>query len=305
MCSEDRVGAVGKPGNRWDNVSRRRFAALGAAAGLGAMAGCTTSGTGMGMDTNTGDTAGALVEHNVRFPAPGGTMDAFFVHPASGRHPAVIIWPDIAGLRDSFRMMGRRLAAQGYSVLVVNPYYRDLPAPQFADFEAFRVADGFQKVRPWRAKMDAAGVTETARAVVGWLETQAPVDPARGIGNQGYCMGGPYTIWSAAAVPARVKAAASFHGGGLVGDAATAPIALLDDLADDARVLIAIARDDDAKAPEEKTRLRQTADAAGLAAEIEVYAGDHGWTVPDSPAYDEAAAERAWTRLLALYQAAL
>ncbi len=298
MCSEEQLGAMDPTrGSTAGAISRRQFGAFGAVAGLGALAGCAT--------VEGAPAAGGLVEHPVSFPAPGGTMDAFFVHPAAARHPAVIIWPDIAGLRDVFRMMARRLAGAGHAVLVVNPYYRDLPAPQFADFEDFRNQGGFQKVGPWRARMDANGVTETARGVVAWLDQQEAVDTARGIGNQGYCMGGPYTIWTAAALPARVKAAASFHGGGLVGDASTAPIVLFDDLAPDARVLIAIARDDDAQAPEAKDRLRAAADAAGLTAEIEVYAGDHGWTVADAPAYAPQAAERAWARLLALYDAAL
>ena len=302
MCSEEqlaglaaraglRAGASSRPG-----LSRRGFGTISAAAGFGALAGCTTT---------QASAPGSLVENAVTFPAPAGTMDAFFVHPGQGAHPAVIVWPDIAGLRDVFRMMGRRLAEQGYSVLVVNPYYRDLPAPQFADFEAFRNEGGFEKVGPWRAKMGAQGVTETARAVVEWLDRQEAVDTTRGIGNQGYCMGGPYTIWTAAAVPTRVKAAASFHGGGLVSEEPMAPVRLFDELADDARVLIAIARDDDAKAPQAKEQLRKAADQAGLAAEIEVYEGDHGWTVADSPAYAEEPAERAWARLLALYQAAL
>jgi carboxymethylenebutenolidase len=146
---------------------------------------------------------------------------------------------------------------------------------------------------------------ESARAIVAWLDAQDAVDTSRGIGNQGYCMTGSWTIYSAAAVPARVKAAASFHGGGLAGDAPNAPIALLDDLADDAKVLIAIAQNDDAQDPEAKTRLRAAADAAGLDAEIEVYAGDHGWTVFDSPVYAEAEADRAWANLLELYSSAL
>jgi len=293
MCSEEQLTAMGPAAG---GFNRRQFGALGAAAGFGALSGCATL---------EGGAAAGLVEREVAFPAPGGTMDGFFVHPGEGEHPAAIVWPDIAGLRDVFRMMGRRLAEQGYSVLVVNPYYRDLPAPQFADFEAFRNEGGFEKVAPWRAKMGAEGVMETARAVVGWLDTQDAVDTDRGIGNQGYCMSGPYTIWTAAAVPGRVKAAASFHGGGLVAEGPTAPVRLFDRLADDARALIAIARDDDAKAPDAKAQLRQAADAAGVAAEIEVYNGDHGWTVADSPAYAEDAAERAWGRLLALYQAAL
>ena len=292
MCELDQLDAMGGASA---GVSRRQFTTMGAFAAFATACAPVDSVTAQG----------ALAEETVTFAAPGGTMDAFFVHPAEGKHPAVIVWPDIAGLRDAFKAMGRRLAAEGYSVLVVNPFYRDLPAPQFTDFEDFRGQNGFEKVGPWRAKLTADGVMETARAVVAWLDRQPAVDTAKGIGNQGYCMGGPFTIWSAAAVPSRVKAGASFHGGGLVGEDPKTPVHLFDDVADDARFLIAIAQNDDSRAPGDKDALRQAAEAAGIEAEIEVYAGDHGWTVPDSPVYNEAAAERAWERLLALYSAAL
>lgn len=289
MCDENQLANMGRRGG----LDRRQFAALGA---MGAVAACAP------MDD--AEAQGGMVENDVSFPAPGGTMDAFFVHPADGAHPAVIIWPDIAGLRDAFRMMARRLAGSGYSVLVLNPYYRDVPAPQFSDFEDFRAQDGFQKVGPWRERNDAQGVMETARAAVAWLDEQDAVDSERGIGNQGYCMGGPYTVWTAAAVPERVKAACSFHGGGLVvEDQPTSPHNMLDRT--DAHFLFAIARNDDEKSPTDKVVLAESAEEAGRPAEIEVYDGDHGWTVPDSPVYAEAEAERAWERLLATYSAAL
>lgn len=288
MCELDQFNSA-------SGLNRRQFTAVGALAAFAAACAPIEGATAQG----------SLTENMVSFAAPGGTMDAFFVHPGEGKHPAVIVWPDIAGLRDSFKVMARRLASSGYSVLVVNPYYRDQPAPQFQDFEDFRANEGFQKVGPWRARMTADAVTETARAVVGWLDRQPAVDTAKGIGNQGYCMGGPYTIWTAAAVPSRVKAGASFHGGGMVGEDPKAPVHLFDEVADDARFLIAIAQNDDARSPAEKDTLRAAAAAAGVPVEIEVYAGDHGWTVPDSPVYNEAAAERAWGRLLALYSAAL
>ena len=296
MCSEEQVAVMGESPLA-KGVSRRRFGALGMSAGVGGAFAAYAPAA-------SGQAAGGLMENKVSFPAPGGTMDAVFIHPGEGKHPAVILWPDIAGVRDSFLMMGRRLAAEGYAVLVVNPYYRDVPAPQFADFEAFRNDGGFQKVGPWRAKMDANGVQETARAVVAWLDGRDAVDTSAGIGNQGYCMGGPYTIWTAAAVPDRVKAAASFHGGGLVQEGEpTSPHNMFDE--SQAQFLIAIAKNDDAQAPTAKDELREAAMTAGRPAEIEVYQGDHGWTVPDSPVYVEAEAERAWTRLLALYEAAL
>ncbi len=288
MCDDIQVAGMGRKG-----VNRRQFAALGA---LGAFAACAPIDGAMAQ--------GGLTENMVSFAAPGGTMDAFFVHPADGAHPAVIIWPDIAGLRDAFKMMARRLASSGYSVLVLNPYYRDAPAPQFADFDDWRKQGGMEKVGPWRARNNAQGVMDTARAVVAWLDGQDAVDSERGIGNQGYCMGGPYTVWTAAAVPDRVKAAASFHGGGLVveGDPSS-PHDLFDET--QAQFLISIARNDDARSPAEKDVLKEAAQKAGRPAEIEVYDGDHGWTVPDSPVYAEAEAERAWERLLATYSTAL
>lgn len=276
-------------------LDRRQFGSLAVVGGLGAtLTACATAS-----DSATG-AGGSLASSDVTITTPDGTMDAFFVHPASGKSPAVIIWPDIASLRPAFRMMAERLAASGYAVLVANPFYRDAKAPQFADFADFQGKGGFQMVGPWRAKLTAESIGRDAKALVAWLDAQPSVNTRRGIGTQGYCMGGPLTVWSAAAVPNRIHAAASFHGGGLVGDDATSPINLLDD-AKATHYLIAIAQNDDARAPDEKTKLRAAADAAGVDAEIEVYAGDHGWTVYDSPVYNEPAAEKAWTRLLATY----
>lgn len=288
MCDVDHIAEMASKGG----VNRRQFAALGGLAGFAAL-------TPVGV----AEAQGALKEQMVSFAAPGGTMDAFFVHPGTGKHPAVIIWPDIAGLRDAFKVMARDLASNGYSVLVLNPFYRSVPAPQFKDFEDWRANGGMQKVGPWRAELTAEKVQETAKAVVAWLDKQASVDTAKGIGTQGYCMGGPLVVYTAAGVPSRVKAVASFHGGGLVGDAANAPINLFDDT--QAQYLIAIAKNDDARAPAEKDQLKAAAEKAGRKAEVEVYDGDHGWTVADSPVYAQAAAKKAWDRLLALYKAAL
>jgi carboxymethylenebutenolidase len=274
-------------------LSRRQFAVAGAAVGLAACSSMGEAGTG----------ASGLTEAMVSIPTQDGTMDAFFVHPAGKRSAGVIVWPDIASLRPAFEAMARRLAGEGYAVLVANPYYRDTKAPQFADFAAFMADGGFAKVTPWRNRLVAGAVGRDATAMVAWLDGQTAVDPAKGIGTQGYCMGGPFTVWSAAAVPARIRAAASFHGGGLVRDGADSPHAMLKDA--QAAFLFAIAQNDDAKQPEAKDELRKSADAAGRQAEIEVYPADHGWCVPDSPVYDQTQAERAWARLLALYKAAL
>jgi carboxymethylenebutenolidase len=215
----------------------------------------------------------------------------------------VIVWPDIAGLREAKRNIARKLAGEGYAVLVVNPYYRDVAGEQFADFAAFIAGGGFGKVGPWRAKLGAEAVMRDATAITAWLDKQDGVDTKRGIGTQGYCMGGPFTMWSAAASP-RIKAAASFHGGGLVrpGDPMS-PHALMGKM--DAGLLVAIAKNDDAKAPGDKDALREAALAAKRPAKIDVYAGDHGWMVPDSPAWNVPAATQGEADLLTLYKAAL
>jgi carboxymethylenebutenolidase len=292
MCDEEKLA-------RWarEAISRRQFGAL---AGAAAVAACMPM-----EDGGSGEmTLPAMKESNVTFATPDGTMDAFFVEPMTTPVPAVILWPDIAGLRETKRDMARRLAGRGYAVLVLNPYYRDVAGEQFADFAAFAGSGGFQKVGPWRGKLTAEAIMRDARAAIAWLDAQPSVDKSRGIGVQGYCMGGPLTMWTAAAVPSRVRAAASFHGGGLVRpDAPMSPHKLFGQMRAD--LLVAIAQDDDAEAPQEKTVLRETADAANRPAMIEVYAGDHGWTVPDSPAYVEAEAERAWSDLLVLYGRAL
>ncbi|WP_126173044.1 dienelactone hydrolase family protein [Altericroceibacterium xinjiangense] len=296
MCDETDLAEWNRPKGGM-GLNRRQFAALGTVAGLGA----TLSGCATAMDA---EAPGGLTEHMVSIQTGAGTMDAFFVHPASGRHPAVIVWPDIAGLRPAFQNMARRLAAQGYSVLVTNPYYRDLPAPQFADFSDFRDKDGFQAVGPWRGKLTADTITQDARALVSWLDAQGPVDTSKGIGTQGYCMGGPFTVWTAAAAPNRVRAAASFHGGGLVGDEPTAPVHLFAETPN-TRYLFAIAQNDDGRAPNDKERLREAAAQANVPVVIEVFPADHGWTVPDSPVYAPEQAERAWAMLLDLYRTAL
>lgn len=294
MCELDQLAAM-------PNVNRRQFARLGATGAVGALAACSTADEGGA----SAQEATGLVENAVTFDAPGGTFDGVFIHPASGSHPAVILWPDIAGLRPAKIEMGRRLAEEGYAVLVANPYYRSVAGQQFEDFDAWRNGGGMDAVGPWRAANTPENVMASAAAVVAWLDTQGPVDTARGIGSQGYCMTGSWTIYAAAAVPERVKAAASFHGGGLVGEGENAPVNLLDDLAPDARVLIAISRDDDANAPTAKDALAEAGEAAAAAVSVEVYDGDHGWTVLDSPVYDQAEADRAWANLLELYGSAL
>ena len=289
MCDEKQLA-------RWarQSLNRRTF-------GAGALATAAAACTSMDGAAESAADAPALVESTVSFRTPDGVMDGFFVHPGEGSYPGVIFWPDVAGLRESKRQMARRLAGEGYAVLVINPYYRDVEGQQYADFASFAADNGFQKVRPWRQRLDSAAVGSDAKAAASWLFGQAAVDSSRGIGTEGYCMGGPFTVWSVAA-DQRIRAAASFHGGGLVRDADTSPHKML---RGDAHYLIAIAQDDDAEAPTHKDTLRMAMREAGATAKVDVYAGDHGWCVPDSPAYAPEAAERAYADKLALYRAAL
>ena len=267
-------------------LNRREFAALsGIAALLAAMPAAAA--------------APALAERKVRIPTADGVADAQFIYPKRGRHPGVILWPDIAGPRDAYTVMARRLAEAGYAVLVVNQYYRSAPAPILNSIAEWRTAEGQAKLAPMIAQITAESVARDAKAYVAFLDSKKPVDKRRGIGTQGYCMTGPFTIRTAAAVPGRVKAAASFHGGGLVTAKPDSPHLLF--ASTSASYLIAIARNDDARAPSDKDTLRTAAAAAKRPAEIEVYNGDHGWCTLDAPVYDKAEAERAWARLLALY----
>lgn len=244
----------------------------------------------------------AVKGQDVIIATPDGTAEAYFVAPASGRHPSVLVWPDIFGLRPAFRQMADRLAASGYAVLTVNPFYRSTKigfASSTNMDAAFR-----EKVGPWRAQLTQAAVMRDANAFIGFLDKQKQVDAKRGVGTTGYCMGGPMTMQTAAAVPGRVRAGASFHGGGLATDAAESPHLLVPRMK--ARYLFAVAQNDDARNPGEKEKLREAFAAAKLPAEIEVYAGaDHGWCPPDSRAYNPVQAERAWGRLLHLFQGAL
>lgn len=271
-------------------MTRREFAALGAAV---AMAGCAGSANGSAPRSE-------LREEMVRITTEDGIADAFFVRPAKGAYPGVIMWPDIAGLREVKKIMARRLAASGYAVLVVNQYYRSAPAPVFESFADFRTPEGQAKIGPMREALTSDAITRDAKAFVAYLDGQQAVDKARKIGSNGYCMGGPFTVRTAAAAPDRVGAAASLHGAWLVTGEPDSPDQLIKDTK--AGFLFAIGRNDDARAPGDKDTLRKAADAAGRPAEIEVYAADHGWCVADSPAYDPAEADRAWERMLALFE---
>lgn len=269
-------------------LTRREFAAMGTAAALASYSSLSAAAVG------------TLVERDVAVTTPDGSCDAFFVHPAKGKYPGILLWPDALGLRDAKKAMARRLAAEGYAVLVVNPYYRDVRAPLPFDFAAFRTPEGRAKIMPYMQGLVPEKVTRDAIAHVAFLDQQQAVDVKRGIGVQGYCMGGAMAVRTAAAVAARVKGVGSFHGGNLVTDKPDSPHRLLDKT--HASYLIAIARNDDEKAPQDKGEFKAAAEAARRPAEVEVYAANHGWCVPDAPDYNQAEADRAWARLLALYK---
>jgi carboxymethylenebutenolidase len=242
----------------------------------------------------------AVTESDVNVTTPDGVADCYFVHPATGTAAAVLIWPDIFGLRPAFRQMGKRLAESGYSVLVVNPFYRAKKAPTADKGAATPIAE----VRSLAQGLNETTHTTDARAFIAWLDQQPSVARNRKVGTQGYCMGGPIAFRTAAAVPARVGAVASFHGGGLVTEAPNSPH--LQAAKTTAQFLVAIAANDDMRSPNEKNVLKETFSAAKLTAEIEVYEGAaHGWCPPDSGVYNEAQAEKAWSRLLAMYGKAL
>ena len=257
-------------------------------------------GAGVAMMLPKVANAVAVSESEVNVTTPDGAADCYFAHPASGTAPGVLIWPDIFGLRPAFRQMGKRLAESGYSVLVVNPFYREKKAPTAEKGAATPIAE----VRPLAQGLNETTHMTDAKAFIAWLDKQPSVAKNRKIGTQGYCMGGPIAFRTAAAVPDRVGAVASFHGGGLVTDKPDSPH--LQAAKSKAQFLIAIAANDDKRSPNDKTVLKETFEKANLPAEIEVYEGSaHGWCPPDSGVYNEPLAEKAWSRLLVLYGKAL
>ena len=277
-----------------EDMTRRGFVGF-AAAGLAATA-------------ITTDAQQQIVERDVEIKTPDGTCDAAFIHPATGAHAAVIVWPDAFGLRQSMRDMGKRLAMEnGYSVLVVNPFYRVAKGTVFPNASTVDFAAERAKINPLMASINAAGTVEKdAPALVTWLDSQPQVDRTKKVGTQGYCMGGALVVRTAAAVPDRIGAGGSFHGGGLVTQAPTSPHLLAPKVK--ARMYFGVAANDDMQDPTVKTRLKEAFDAAKVPVEVELYPmAQHGWCVPDMPnnLYAKADAERAWGKLTALYRAAL
>jgi carboxymethylenebutenolidase len=284
MCDQDHFEEDRQQFEARGLVTRKQFGAM--------------LGAGVALMLPRAANAVTVTESDVNVTTPDGAADCYFVHPANGAAPAVLIWPDIFGLRPAFRQMGKRLAESGYSVLVVNPFYRSKKAPT-SEGGATPIA----QVMPLARALNETTHMTDAKAFIAWLDTQPSVARNRKVGTQGYCMGGPIAFRTAAAVPDRVGAVASFHGGGLVTDQPNSPH--LQAAKSKAQFLIAIAANDDQRSPNDKTVLKDTFAKANLPAEIEVYTGAHGWCPPDSQVYNEAQAEKAWSRLLVLYGKAL
>jgi len=290
MCEKDDLDEMYEI-SRSRDLSRRQFGALSLGVGFSAM---------LPRLADAADTTETVVE----IKTPDGSCDAYLVHPVKGRHPAVLIWPDIFGLRPAFRQMGKRLAESGYTVLVINPFYRTKKAPTAPEHPDFNDPATRQSLMSLAGTLSPATALTDATAFVGFLDGEPSVDKKRKIGTTGYCMGGPFVFRTAAAFPDRVGAAATFHGGGLATDEPESPHLLIPKMK--AHFLIAIAENDDQREPGVKNILRDSFAKAKLPAEIEVYAGTkHGWCPPDSAVYNAEQAERAWGRMLVLFKAAL
>jgi carboxymethylenebutenolidase len=288
MCEQDDLDEFAR---RSSEITRRQFGTMALSAGL--VAAVPALG-------NAAPTSG----RDVDIKTPDGIADAYFVHPVKGKFPAVLIWPDIFGLRPAFKQMATRLAESGYAVLVINPFYRTRRAPTAPEHPDFNDPATRQALMALAGTLNPQTAVTDATAFVDFLDAQPPVDKKRKIGTTGYCMGGPFVFRTAAAFPDRVGAGATFHGGGLVTDEPDSPHLLVPKMK--AHFLIAIAESDDKKQPEAKDVLRGAFAKAHLPAEIEVYAGTmHGWCPPDSHVYDHDQAEKAWSRLLVLLNTSL
>lgn len=291
MCDTHSMNDMLQYQVRSAELSRRGFGALAVGAGLTTL---------LPQD----GAAAAVEEAEVTIKTADGTADAYMVHPSEGKFPGVLIWPDIFGLRPAFRQMGKRLAESGYAVLVINPFYRTQKAPTAPEKANLEDPDTRAKLFGLAGTLNAQTAETDAKAFISYLDAQPAVDKQRKIGTMGYCMGGQFTMRTAATAPNRVGAGASFHGGSLVTDKPDSPHLLVPKIK--AQFLFAIAANDDERQPEAKDVLRDAFAKAKLPAEIEVYAGAmHGWCPPDSRVYNEAQAEKAWSRLLALFKTAL
>ena len=286
MCDQNHFDDDANEYAKRGNVTRREFGTL--------------VGAGVVMMLPRAADAVTVTESDVTIRTPDGSCDSYFVRPASGSAPGVIVWPDIMGLRPAFRQMGKRLAESGYAVLVVNPFYRQRKSPVVSPGQTFADPAVRDVLMPLAQALTPATNTTDAKAFVAWLDAQPSVAKNRKIGTTGYCMGGPIVMRTAAASD-RIGAGASFHGGGLVTEGPDSPHTAA--AKTKAQFLIAIAENDDMRAPNEKNVLKQ---AFGKAAEVEVYPGAaHGWCPPDSAVYNQPQAEKAWTKLLALFSKSL
>jgi len=290
MCEKDDLDEMYEI-SRARELSRRQFGALSLGVGLTAM---------LPRLADAADTTEAEVE----IKTPDGTCDAYLVHTVKGKYPAVLIWPDIFGLRPAFRQMGKRLAESGYTVLVINPFYRTKKAPTAPEHPDFNDPPTRDALMALMHSLTPDTAVTDAQAFVPWLDAQAAVSRKHKMATTGYCMGGPFTLRTAAAFPQRVGAGATFHGGGLVTDKPDSPHLLVPKIR--AQYLFAIAANDDQRQPEAKDVLRAAFAKAKLPAEIEVYTGtQHGWCPPDSQVYNPEQAEKAWSRMLVLFKNAL
>lgn len=292
MC--DDITELENQGFYEKQVTRRDFNLMAGGAAISiAFAGCAP-----------GEAAAGITEADVTIETPDGMADAYFAHPSRGAHAAVLIWPDIVGLRPAFKMMAKRLANDGYAALVVNPYYRQVKGTLVEPGQTFRDPGVREKIIPYARALSQNTNRIDARAFVDWLDAQDAVDTGRKIGTTGYCMGGPMTMITAHERADRIGAGASFHGGGLATDKENSPHLLIPEMKAD--YLIAVAENDDKRDPMNKTILKDAFVSAGLSAEIEVYEGtQHGWCPPDSAVYDEEQANKAWARTLILFEKAL
>jgi carboxymethylenebutenolidase len=314
MCDDDSFDAMIAYRLRQERLSRRGFGSLSLGAGLaslaavacktGAAPGTAQAASAPGADIAPPANASATTESEVSITTPDGACDAHFVHPTAGVAPAILVWPDIFGLRPAFRQMGKRLAESGYAVLTVNPFYRTKKAPTSVPHADFNDPATREQLMGLARSLTAETAATDAKAMTAWLDQQSSVDKSRKMGTTGYCMGGPLVMRTAAANAERIGAAATFHGGGLVTDKPDSPHLLIPKTK--AHFLIAIAANDDTKQPDAKDTLKAAFARASLPAKVEVYEGAmHGWCPPDSQVYNRDAAEKAWRELLTMLESAL
>lgn len=299
MCDEHTNEDIAKH-QKQTGISRRIFTASSAAAFV-ALAACSS----VADESSTEDSTSLdVTEQDVTIKTADGDADCYWVHPAKGAHAAIIMWPDIVGIRPAFRAMGKRLAKSGYSVLVVNPYYRSLKGPALAEGMTIQSEGVWGILRPLAGTLSPETVATDSKAFVSWLDKQSPVDTSKGIGTVGYCMSGPFTLFTAATVPDRIGAVGTFHSGALITDKDTSAHLVIPKIK--ANVLIATAQNDHEKRPEEQGKLIELFAENDIEADVDVYDGAmHGWVPPDMPSYNKEKSEAAWAQMLTLFEKSL